>query len=285
MKRRGGMRGCKVFPACARMHRTDACQVDVHPVFPACARMHRSTTTSASPTACIPRVRADAPVNCSTMSGWQAYSPRARGCTGELGDEVGMAGVFPACARMHRRRCAGRPSGKHGIPRARGCTVCSTPAGICTTYSPRARGCTERIVLSAVPGIVFPACARMHRSARARSAGRGCSRVRADAPTADYMQKTQEMYSPRARGCTEQGDECHFLGDVFPACARMHRCRARGRPRKCRYSPRARGCTALGLRVVSGGVVFPACARMHRRSRPPGAACHSILRVRADAPT
>jgi len=51
--------------------------------------------------------------------------------------------------------------------------------------------------------------------------------VRGDVPADKYESTIGEWCSPRARGCTGNGDAMTFIDFVFPACAGMYRVRNR----------------------------------------------------------
>ena len=194
-----------VFPHARRC--TDAVRerLQRYRVFPACARMPRGNRAHASPTSSIPRVRADAPSSL-TLAERPLGIPRVR-------------------ADAHRRSAWSKTSSLAYSPCARGCT-CSVaqPRTPPTTYSPRARGCTGLWVRARLALHVFPACARMHRSAPCPARPSSCvPRVRADAPWEAEAATRQAPYSPRARGCTAPRRRAADRMLVFPACARMHR--------------------------------------------------------------
>ena len=150
------------------------------------------------------------------------FSPRARGCSEfvKLGLETPM--VFPACAGMfllgHTRFWRLR-----SFPRVRG----DVPFSLCASlfvvgFSPRARGCSQRIPSLPLHQRVFPACAGMFPPAAAQGASAGCfPRVRGDVPWPVGSLRTSTSFSPRARGCSLRKIVSPTPLTVFPACAGM----------------------------------------------------------------
>ena len=109
----------------------------------------------------FPRVRGDVPMPRGRLSGGSKFSPRARGCSVIDLSPTYLFSVFPACAGMFRVRKA-RSRNPHGFPRVRGDVP--WPVGslrTSTSFSPRARGCSLRKIVSPTPLTVFPACAGM----------------------------------------------------------------------------------------------------------------------------
>ena len=172
-------------------------------------------------------------------------------------------------------------------------------------FSPRARGCSSRPVLSLCSAWVFPACAGMFLiQEHALPADLGFPRVRGDVPVRSKNTRQKAMFSPRARGCSLLAMKFTLRCKVFPACAGMflygvgHGLRTRSFPRvrgdvptrvisrktHRKFSPRARGCSGLALMLRFCQPVFPACAGMFparaRKTRTP----KSFPRVRGDVP-
>jgi hypothetical protein len=130
------------------------------------------------------------------------------------------------------------------------------------------------------------------------------SRVRAGSPTGYMCGGKRAKSLPRARGFTPSRHSAGRIGDVSPACARVHpwarrrtfrpaslsRVRA-GSPTETALPavynstlPRARGFTRLHHLARLGVLVSPACARVH--PRPTFGICPLIglSRVRAGSP-
>ena len=101
-------------------------------------------------------------------------------------------------------------------------------------------------------------------SASARPHALCFPRVRGDVPFEETLDRFDGLFSPRARGCSDQASQDELKVQVFPACAGMFlaltapgpsphcfpRVRgdvpARGRASDAadKFSPRARGCSA-----------------------------------------
>ena len=135
---------------------------------------------------------------------------------------------------------------------------------VSSTFSPRARGCSEDYDVEAIAEEVFPACAGMFRCCiSAWIWASGFPRVRGDVPGATCPLFGGMRFSPRARGCSPVNHKPPRCDKVFPACAGMFRRfrsfgfpfqsfpRVRGDvPPPClpsqkrgAFSPRARGCS------------------------------------------
>ena len=113
-----------------------------------------------------------------------------------------------------------------------------------------------------------------------------------------------QVFSPRARGCSEFRKSLYGDSLVFPACAGMfldtktndagHRSfpRVRGDVPKYlaalkivqQFSPRARGCSESQPHQSASTGVFPACAGMFLPIKAPMATTTSFPRVRGDVP-
>ena len=194
----------------------------------------------------FPRVRGDVPGH--SVKGFQASR------------------VFPACAGMFLDPTnLGVESFR--FPRVRGDVPhTGDHAGITTEFSPRARGCSCRMVEYWTRPWVFPACAGMFLDlAAVWSSFLGFPRVRGDVPRSSGNPSFAGRFSPRARGCSDRKEPSCLSKSVFPACAGMFRRPAAvrasiaGFPRvrgdvppvpgveKCphQFSPRARGCSVL----------------------------------------
>ena len=199
-----------------------------------------------------------------------------------------------------------RLSGTLSFPRVRGDVpnLYSTPL-LPSPFSPRARGCSLVIPVSASYTIVFPACAGMFPLSHAIDAPLlRFPRVRGDVPDPVTPIRARSGFSPRARGCSCGRGGGIYSGEVFPACAGMFpgfqaaMRNADGFPRvrgdvptvacdDCLvdpFSPRARGCSPKTRRNRPPHTVFPACAGMFpcitHHSPPTG----SFPRVRGDVP-
>ena len=165
--------------------------------------MFRPHQPAAGAAVCFPRVRGDVPTMAEENPRAHKFSPRARGCSAATAGAEGFDQVFPACAgmfppkdRIRLQRCS--------FPRVRGDVPKPTSdfEWKCV-FSPRARGCSSLTVSSLAVGGVFPACAGMFPCATGREDSRGrFPRVRGDVPPVFYVKIDEELFSPRARGCS-----------------------------------------------------------------------------------
>ena len=253
----------------------------------------------------FPRVRGDVPWWLHPPSHRLWFSPRARGCSEVATPADRYLQVFPACAGMFRK-CLALPPPFHRFPRVRG----DVPLGVLLRcgprgFSPRARGCSYRLLRGQHRGRVFPACAGMFlRSPVSEENRKSFPRVRGDVPTPAATTRTCGQFSPRARGCSESIHISLGSRRVFPACAGMFRLEAAeknlesGFPRvrgdvpvlagaqllRKGFSPRARGCSAAPIFHFSLSFVFPACAGMFLRGVRLRRKESRFPRVRGDVP-
>ena len=282
----------------------DLCAFLPSPVFPACAGMFLPILTWFAPLAGFPRVRGDVPGKTYLFSLKGAFSPRARGCSPVQAGRPFALRVFPACAGMflggcgrwragvgfprvrgdvpaphaHHRRpcvfpaCAGMflatpPMTLNALrfPRVRGDVPRHLhPSTRTFPFSPRARGCSLKLIVRSDKSGVFPACAGMFRFWPVPvSTSLSFPRVRGDVPGRTGRKHARTVFSPRTRGCS--GQTRHHVNHitVFPAHAEMFLpClraiafnngfpRARGDVpsiptswrQSSRFSPRTRGCS------------------------------------------
>ena len=193
-------------------------------VFPACAGMFRTRHGKPPRRRGFPRVRGDVPGRVSVHRRRGKFSPRARGCSRAAQSCNRIHTVFPACAGMfRRRRCSNTRCNR--FPRVRGDVPNTLREDLeHKTFSPRARGCSEEPEWIDTMLAVFPACAGMFRG-RGGSVGAsgGFPRVRGDVPSIFNADNHDTLFSPRARGCSQDGKPGPTLGIVFPACAGMFR--------------------------------------------------------------
>ena len=275
-------------------------------VFPACAGMFRRPRPCPSRPAGFPRVRGDVPASRVSIAEPFWFSPRARGCSPLCATGHIQTLVFPACAGMFRNHPGRRHSGI-GFPRVRGDVPQRTGSpGKSTPFSPRARGCSAPTNQTVQPGVVFPACAGMFRKARFITGNSsGFPRVRGDVPVYFECAQCVLLFSPRARGCSQQAVREGGLERVFPACAGMFRLTATppwgrtrfprvrgdvplGSPavvRAPRFSPRARGCSYKAASDPLSTTVFPACAGMFPAGDSSYMTSKRFPRVRGDVPS
>ena len=204
------------------------------------------------------------------------------------------------------RFCTASITSSSGFPRVRG-DVPNVGYALrnIRVFSPRARGCSPWITLNDIEFFVFPACAGMFRRESPPLGRQKCfPRVRGDVPAGGTREQWRELFSPRARGCSDRKDTIMFEQIVFPACAGMFRhgrisnssccCfpRVRGdvpssnNPNILRatFSPRARGCSVQVFAYENWLAVFPACAGMFLLRRQRCANRRSFPRVRGDVP-
>ena len=212
----------------------------------------------------FPRVRGDVPDVPKAFGRMWEFSPRARGCSYGLSPELAPINVFPACAGMFRR-CDENHMFWGSFPRVRGdVPILVGCVGFPDEFSPRARGCSEKIPRLHRESAVFPACAGMFLLIAVINHGlESFPRVRGDVPAAGFTVEAFEGFSPRARGCSSPHPQSSQPYSVFPACAGMFRLlsgvvmmfvgfpRVRGDVPWLRqnftglaeFSPRARGCS------------------------------------------
>ena len=301
----------------------DLCAFLPSPVFPACAGMFLPILTWFAPLAGFPRVRGDVPGKTYLFSLKGAFSPRARGCSPVQAGRPFALRVFPACAGMflggcgrwragvgfprvrgdvpaphaHHRRpcvfpaCAGMflatpPMTLNALrfPRVRGDVPRHLhPSTRTFPFSPRARGCSLKLIVRSDKSGVFPACAGMFHVWAPGASCPGCfPRVRGDVPPAGSIGAHFVKFSPRARGCSPTPTCTTPDVGVFPACAGMFRFwpvpvstslsfpRVRGDVPQIQplfsiynlFSPRARGCSAVEVFTLKYFTVFPAHAGM-----------------------
>ena len=116
-------------------------------------------------------------------------------------------------------------------------------------FSPRARGCSLKLIVRSDKSGVFPACAGMFHVWAPGASCPGCfPRVRGDVPLHDFPPLFDAKFSPRARGCSPNPTAFQHLQPVLPACAGMFRCRSL-HPQILHGFPRARGDVPGGLRL------------------------------------
>ena len=172
-------------------------------------------------------------------------------------------------------------------------------------FSPRARGCSDHHPRVYRRKCVFPACAGMFRlHIDDLEAWVRFPRVRGDVPTMRGGYFQQDVFSPRARGCSFSHSLQLFLHEVFPACAGMFlingssvvwlmsfpRVRGDVPSPPCgssalsRFSPRARGCSRPFWAGKLAENVFPACAGMFPLSYADEYPHLGFPRVRGDVP-
>ena len=150
------------------------------------------------------------------------FSPRARGCSLSEKALFSCFTVFPACAGMfppvasirHPEPCFPRVRGD--VPSCVQKTIPSMP------FSPRARGCSSLGGICGHPHRVFPACAGMFLAISGSiSIASRFPRVRGDVPAKVWLDESDGVFSPRARGCSHAASPRPRLCKVFPACAGM----------------------------------------------------------------
>ena len=171
---------------------------------------------------CFPRVRGDVPAVGDQAMGVLKFSPRARGCS-ERNKKSGTPPlVFPACAGMFRF-LPRIPPKRRSFPRVRGdVPFFQFDDGLCTVFSPRARGCSFESCIHSAHIIVFPACAGMFPYMLITYCmEKSFPRVRGDVPVAVNLRSPASTFSPRARGCSVDAMLKQIMSEVFPACAGM----------------------------------------------------------------
>ena len=140
------------------------------------------------------------------------------------------------------RKAPPKPRPSPGFPRARG-DVPQTSENVDTRveFSPRTRGCSDRMGYRITYQPVFPAHAGMFRAPeRIHALAVRFPRARGDVPTVLRGVLGPFEFSPRTRGCSYFRAKNFWLTDVFPAHAGMFR------PAQTSFSgargfPRARG--------------------------------------------
>ena len=150
------------------------------------------------------------------------FSPRMRGCSPGFPSNLFARRVFPAYARMFRRR-SGTSAMPSSFPRIReDVPHVGYHYRHLERFSPHTRGCfhvrTARIRTSGV----FPAYAGMFLcSSPAKAPYYRFPRIRGDIPVNVPRQEQVAQFSPRARGCSSWPQPSPPFGSVFPACAGM----------------------------------------------------------------
>ena len=152
-------------------------------------------------------------------------------------------------------------------------------------FSPRARGCSQKIFTAWAASLVFPACAGMFPTpGRSFWGCCGFPRVRGDVPCQGAVCSTLTAFSPRARGCSAVESPNNPVELRFP--------RVRGdvpSNRMCetlvrKFSPRARGCSGAISGNHHSDDVFPACAGMFLSVIDSASSPQCFPRVRGDVP-
>jgi len=235
----------QVFPACAGMFLSQSLPRRVHDSFPRVRGDVPSPQVNINANSRrFPRVRGDVPVMLNTFCCSMLFSPRARGCSFCDKPVAVYRDVFPACAGMFRNIIIDRQA-QISFPRVRGDVPYPTRSWVARCrFSPRARGCSFSYIRLEYRRCVFPACAGMFRDRQALHRGQpSFPRVRGDVPAPFLINKGNNMFSPRARGCSWWCLARITGMNCFP--------RVRGDvPRKPAqttnggwFSPRARGCS------------------------------------------
>ena len=198
-------------------------------VFPACAGMFPHRWSSPSLITRFPRVRGDVPVVWCIGRAKPSFSPRARGCSAVPCPMLQALSVFPACAGMFPIGLRSIQA-RHRFPRVRGDVPRTAWEAASTAwFSPRARGCSQRLSHLHQGRNVFPACAGMFLSVPDHRFLCYCfPRVRGDVPLWFTAQTGMAAFSPRARGCSRDALIRELAASVFPACAGMFRIGRRG---------------------------------------------------------
>ena len=226
----------------------------------------------------FPRVRGDVPPLIWKAAPRMRFSPRARGCSAVRPHGVHQRGVFPACAGMFLRRGSPRTP-PTSFPRVRGDVPSMlTLRNVLRMFSPRARGCSLHTTSHPCQTAVFPACAGMFRYCFFLDIfAPGFPRGRGDVPLTTATHFLVQVFSPRARGCSDAKQPGGALKNVFPACAGMFPRResrsgaSNSFPRVCgdvpwpvgslrtstSFSPHARGCSCLETSLSLFLVVSP----------------------------
>ena len=253
----------------------------------------------------FPRARGDRPYDHAHLPRTLRVSPRSRGSTREIDDQVTALGGFPALAGIDPswRSCASSAS---RFPRARGDRPETEPyAGRDPPVSPRSRGSTLEATMFDTLSLGFPALAGIDLSAAHQVTElRRFPRARGDRPSSVPPAVLRQEVSPRSRGSTRR-HRLHRPGHRgFPALAgidpfwAMVNCsptrfpRARGdRPQTAiisiqssTVSPRSRGSTFRRIapaRVMTG---FPALAGIDLEEHPRPVGEGRFPRARGDRP-
>ena len=135
---------CKYSPRKRGCFHTTAHKGPNGGVFPAQAGVFLGSAETARQGKGIPRASGGVSERVQWAVAISVYSPRKRGCFHRLHASSRASEVFPAQAGVFPIRCRGRSSSKC-IPRASGgVSVCGSPLGSISQYSPRKRGCFRR---------------------------------------------------------------------------------------------------------------------------------------------
>ena len=192
-------------------------------VYPACAGIHLNRISILIRRFCLPRMRGDPPLPSFVFFRTGVSTPHARGSTPLGSFKLNRELVYPACAGIHlpeadeltRRAC---------LPRMRG-----DPPKWEFSYSksdsstPHARGSTQWRDRPPGHGLVYPACAGIHRwSTPAETSTSGLPRMRGDPPVFLVALWPGLRSTPHARGSTIEIIVLETGPDVYPACAGIH---------------------------------------------------------------
>ena len=175
-------------------------------VFPAHAGMFRLEKSTARYHVSFPRARGDVPGRSKRCRYGLAFSPRTRGCSAITHSSEQKGDVFPAHAGMFRAYWIGS-SWSMCFPRARGDVPPSWNNNkVSYMFSPRTRGCSFDSPTPSQTARVFPAHAGMFRTPNKPPAP-FCSfpRARGDVPYTPPHAHVNPKFSPRTRGCSDQG--------------------------------------------------------------------------------
>ena len=172
-------------------------------VFPAHAGMFLPKVNKIVTPHSFPRARGDVPYTPPQTQVKSKFSPRTRGCSQMFEPFVKGWEVFPAHAGMFRGGwsgvwwCAGFPRARGDVPPL----IASRAA--CELFSPRTRGCSPFAEWVMQSPKVFPAHAGMFRRTPATGLpDPSFPRARGDVPSSCCLISSQDLFSPRTRGCS-----------------------------------------------------------------------------------
>ena len=192
-------------------------------VYPACAGIHRLIDISDTDIESLPRMRGDPPQAEQQLAEEQRSTPHARGSTSLSLLIPPRILVYPACAGIHLKWCKQRGV-EFRLPRMRGdpprFRLKFRPVPMST---PHARGSTRPRRTGSCASRVYPACAGIHLKLEdIPEEYRGLPRMRGDPPSPLHLVTVPSSSTPHARGSTRSKGQAERAWAVYPACAGIH---------------------------------------------------------------
>ena len=193
-------------------------------VFPTYVGMFRRATAPRNPRSGFPHVCGDVPVDGGVELRHGAFSPRMWGCSGDRGEKVCAAPVFPTYVGMFRAS-GGSASRAPGFPHVCGDVPCFSNGQVSgAEFSPRMWGCSGGEHVAPVRGVVFPTYVGMFRPCTwPRPRPRSFPHVCGDVPYLDESGSGTRTFSPRMWGCSAPAVGRGLGAEVFPTYVGMFR--------------------------------------------------------------